>query len=107
MLTKDNLIKCNWHGNKTCCFCHEEETIQHLFFDCRSTRFIWSFSQVAFNLTKPQSVEHMFGGWLNGVTKHLRSLVFLGAAVTCWSIWLHKNDFVFEKKKLNSPLQVM
>jgi hypothetical protein len=47
VLIKDNLIKRNWHGNKTCCFCHEEETIQHLFFYCRSTRFIWSFSQVA------------------------------------------------------------
>ena len=49
----------------------------------------------------------MFGSWLNGVTKHLRSIVLLGAAVTCWSIWLNKNDFVFEKKKLNSPLQVI
>jgi len=53
---------------------------------------------VAFNLTKPQSVAHMFGGWLNGVTKHLRSLVLLGAAVTCSSIWLHRNDFVFKRK---------
>jgi hypothetical protein len=56
---------------------------------------------------KPQSVEHMFGSWLNGVTKHLRSIVLLGAAVTCWSIWLHRNDFVFEKKKFNSSLQVI
>ena len=31
-LTKDNLAKRNWQGNQQCCFCHENETIQHLFF---------------------------------------------------------------------------
>jgi hypothetical protein len=32
ILTKDNLAKRNWHGNKRCAFCHQEETIKHLFF---------------------------------------------------------------------------
>ena len=31
ILTKDNLTKRNWQGNQQCCFCHENETIQHLF----------------------------------------------------------------------------
>ena len=34
ILTKDNLIKRNWSGDKSCCFCDKEESIQHLFFDC-------------------------------------------------------------------------
>jgi hypothetical protein len=33
ILTKDNLIKRNWVGNKTCCFCDNKESIQHLFFN--------------------------------------------------------------------------
>jgi hypothetical protein len=32
ILTKDNLIKRNWHGNTKCSFCDHDETIQHLFF---------------------------------------------------------------------------
>lgn len=60
------------------------------------------FSQVGLNLRKPSSVAHMFGA-----TKQLRSLVLLDAAVTYWSIWLHRNDFVFEKKEFNSRLQVI
>jgi hypothetical protein len=32
VLTKDNLAKRNWQGNKRCCFCANDETIQHLFF---------------------------------------------------------------------------
>ena len=32
VLTKDNLARRNWQGSQKCCFCHENETIQHLFF---------------------------------------------------------------------------
>jgi hypothetical protein len=29
------VFKRNCQGNKRCCFCANDETIQHLFFDCR------------------------------------------------------------------------
>jgi hypothetical protein len=32
ILTKDNLAKRQWKGCTCCCFCSEQETIQHLFF---------------------------------------------------------------------------
>jgi hypothetical protein len=31
ILTKDNLIKRNWHGSKSCVFCSHDETIKHFF----------------------------------------------------------------------------
>ena len=31
ILTKDNLVRRNWQGNQQRCFCHKNETIQHLF----------------------------------------------------------------------------
>ena len=31
-----------WHGNQQYYFCHENETIQHLFFDCRFTKLVWA-----------------------------------------------------------------
>jgi hypothetical protein len=42
VLTKDNLAKQNWHRSKKCVFCHQDETIKHLFFQCRLARSIWS-----------------------------------------------------------------
>jgi hypothetical protein len=47
ILTKDNLAKRNWHRSKSCVFCHQDETIKHLFFQCRFARSIWSIIQVA------------------------------------------------------------
>jgi hypothetical protein len=32
VLTKDNLVRRNWSGNKLCVLCSHHESIQHLFF---------------------------------------------------------------------------
>jgi hypothetical protein len=41
VLTKDNLLRRNWQGNKKCAFCHLDETIQLLFIDCHYAQFMW------------------------------------------------------------------
>jgi len=106
ILTKDNLAKRHWQ-NKTCCFCHKSETIKHLFFECRLARMVWGLIHLAFGILRPSSVSNMFGNWLGGFDKTLRNIALLGAAVTVWSIWLHRNGIVFEKKTSSSPLQVI
>jgi hypothetical protein len=41
IFTKDNLAKCKWHMSQKCGFCHHDETIKHLFFQCKFARSIW------------------------------------------------------------------
>ena len=78
------------------------------FFECRRfARAVWSVIQAASGLSQPHSVSSMFGSWLCGLSKELKSLALLGAAATCWSLWLCRNDLVFEKKRTSSPLQVI
>jgi hypothetical protein len=67
ILIKDNLAKRNWHGCKKCVFCHEDETIKHLFFHCRFAKAIWSIIQIESNLHPPRNIANSFGNWLNGV----------------------------------------
>ena len=106
ILTKDNLVKRNWRGSRQCCFCHKDETIQHLFFDCQLARMIWAVIYAAFGISQPRSVPNMFGTWLTGINHNLKHLVLLGAAATCWSLWLCKNGVIFENKQY-SFLQVI
>ena len=82
-LTKNNLTKRNWQGNQQCCFCHEYETIQYLFFDCRMARLAWATVYAAWGIPKPRSFANMFGNWLKGITKNLKQLVLVGAAALC------------------------
>ena len=61
ILTKDNLVREHWHGNEKCCYCSNNETIQHLFFECHMARLIWRVIHTTFGLKKPNNVIHMFG----------------------------------------------
>ena len=83
------------------------ETIKHLFFDCRFAQAVWGLIFFAFGIPNPSSTTNMFGSWMSGLNKNQRSLSFLGAAATVWSLWLNRNDIVFEKKRSSSPLQVI
>lgn len=49
----------------------------------------------------------MFGSWLQGLPSNWQHIALLGATAVCWSLWLGKNDLVFEKKNCCSPLQVI
>ena len=99
VLTKDNLAKQNWHVNQRCCFCHENETIQHLFFECRFTRLVWVTVFAVGGLPQPRNVSNMFGNWTIGVPKEYKQLVPVGAAALCWSVWHCRNSMLFYNKQ--------
>jgi hypothetical protein len=106
ILTKGNLAKRNWHGNKSCVFCHHDETIKHLFSQCRFARSIWSIIQLAFDLYPPRSVANIFGNWLHGIDNRFRTFIRVGALAVIRSLWLSRNDKVFSGK-VSTPLQVI
>jgi hypothetical protein len=106
ILTKDNLARRNWQGSKKCVFCHQDETIKHLFLQCRFARSIWSLIQAAFSLYPPTSIANVFGNWLHGIDLRFRTLIRVGAIAVIWSLWLCRNDKVFDDKNY-SLLQVI
>jgi hypothetical protein len=83
ILTKDNLLKRKWNGDSKCNFCGLEETIQHLFFDCRVARFVWNLLYITFNCKPPHSTTHLFGSWTRSFAPVLRNQITLGIAVVC------------------------
>jgi hypothetical protein len=106
ILTKDNLARRNWHGSKKCVFCNHDESIKHLFFQCQFARSIWSIIQIGSSLYPPQSVANIFGNWLNGVDNRFKLLIRVGAIAVIWSLWLCRNDKVFNDKN-SSLMQVI
>lgn len=50
ILTKDNLAKRRWEGSKRCCFCDQNEIIQHLFLKCPLAKLLRRMIHVAFML---------------------------------------------------------
>ena len=106
VLTKDNLARRNWQGSKKCCFCTHDETIKHLLFQCKFARSMWSVIQIASNLYLSTSVANIFGHSLDGISNRFKTLIRVRAYALIWSLWLCRNDFVFNERNA-SPLQVI
>jgi len=107
ILTKDNLARRQWKGDRKCCFCSTNETIQHLLFDCHYAKFMWRIVLISFNLKPPTSVHNLFTGWFEGLNRKRKSQILVGASAICWDLWLTWNDVVFDKAIAPSYLQVI
>jgi hypothetical protein len=90
-----------------CYFCNNLETIQHLFFDCVLSKFLWRVIQLTFGLTKSRNIKHVHGGWVQNMNEKNKRLLFVRVGTMFWSIWLNQNDIIFNKKQILSYLQVM
>jgi hypothetical protein len=107
LLTKDNLVKRNWHGCTKCCFCNEPETINHLFLSCPFAKIVWRMIYFTFGIHPPANITNMFGNWLNGVHKLDKNRIRIGISAVCWSIWTNRNDIIFNRQKGTNFLQVI
>lgn len=85
----------------------KNEKIKHLFFECQFVRAVWAVVQATTGLPQPCSASNMFGSWLRHLSKDFKPLVLLGAGAICWSLWLYRNDIIFERKGVSSPVQVI
>ena len=94
-------------GVKKCCFCDQEETIQHLFITCPFAKMVWRIVHMALNLTPPNNITHLFGNWLGGVSKSDKVPIRVGVCALLWAIWNIPNDYIFNNAKLCSFMQVI
>lgn len=97
------LFRRNVIASSLCLFCGEcEETVEHLFFECHTSNFIWHCSPLGFNfevgarLPFVKWLENWFSSALNNSTITM-SIIFL------WHIWLVRNKFIWEDIPVNPP----
>ena len=73
---KVNLARRNWKGCKQCCFCNNDETIAHLFFECHIARLLWQIIFVTFGIHKPTNLSICLGLGYKAYNGHKRILFF-------------------------------
>ena len=78
-----------------------------MFFDYHIAKFVWNQLYFTFGINPPRSVNHMLGSWLSGFSAQLRKMMLVGASALCWSVWLCRNEVVFQKVYPNSYMQVL
>ncbi|CAN6179680.1 unnamed protein product [Urochloa humidicola] len=107
ILTRDNLIKRNWMGDKRCNFCVADESVQHLFFDCSLARYVWSLVAMTVGADcRPNSIDQ-FWIWAHRYLPAYKNIHMTSLSAFCWAIWNYRNRIYFEKKRVHSPTEVI
>ena len=98
-LTRDNLAKRQHVEDLTCVFCCEPESLQHLFFYCVVARQVWLVIANCTKMPVPNSFESLLPFWKK---KKSFDAVNLISAATLWSLWLFRNEIVFQGRRWRS-----
>jgi hypothetical protein len=106
-LTKDNLARRNWHGDKLCCFCHLPESINIYSLSAFYAKFLWRSIHLLFRILPPTSIDDLFENWSKVGNKKYNTLLLTAASALLWAVWLTRNEIVFDKHKPKSLLQVL
>ena len=83
ILIKDNLANRNWHGRLQCWSCHHDETIKHMFFQCKFPHYKCYICSMTCH-----RVANIFGNWLCGMDHMYIIFIRVGAVAIRWSLLL-------------------
>ena len=77
------------------------------FFECFYAKFLWRVVHLGFRISPPLSIDDLFVNWSKvGGTIH-NSLLLTAASALCWTIWITRNEVVFDKCRSKFFLQVL
>ena len=103
ILTWENLQKKGFHGFAICVLCFsEEETVEHLFINCKIWRMVTDHVCDILNLaafSPSVSLGEMIRGWIENLPRnsHFSLLPFH----MMWIFWKARNRAIFEGEKKN------
>jgi hypothetical protein len=70
-------------------------------------RSVWGVVFASFGVSPPLNFDHLCGSWLDNWTGKSRKLILIGVAALLWSIWLSRNEIIFNKCASKSFVQVI
>lgn len=94
----------NFNLGSMCPWCRAaEESVKHLFWDCSIAKWAWDYVRTWWSVlnklvsTSEFSLVKLFKMQRN---KQCRKIWIMVIAAACWTIWLARNDFIFNKSKI-------
>ncbi|XP_058783374.1 uncharacterized protein LOC131658055 [Vicia villosa] len=101
ILTKDRLTKFGIITDKGCCFCQEDETIDHLYFGCRYIERIWRTILTWMGYNRIGELWNAEQEWIIREANKKgwrRQLLKTALAETAHMIWKVRNEAIFHQK---------
>jgi hypothetical protein len=108
LATKDKLRKFGVNLDVKCCFCNQEETLNHLFFSCTVMRHVWQkvLQWLHVDHTPLEWTDELI--WLTRQSKKKgwkAQLLKVAAAETIYMLWKYRNDICFDNQVHNTKIE--
>lgn len=92
------MIKRQWPGSPKCYFCHKNETMLHLFFECTVARVVCGCLGYLLGTDMIPSSTWQYFIWMRRFVPGLKTFFVEGLGAVCWAIWKTRNSVCFERK---------
>jgi hypothetical protein len=102
ILTKDNMLRRNWHGDPCCYFCDRPENMD-LMFECPIAKVVWGVIAMCFHQNSRPLSFTQYWDWIPLALPGGDRVYMVGPAAVCWTIWKGRNKTCFEKKQIKNP----
>ena len=92
------LKKKHWKRDGRCILCRVVESVDHIFFECVISSFVWCSCMEALGWDRPPAnLADFLSNWLPLGCNDYHLKLFQFAVVT-WAIWVNRNKMTIEKK---------
>jgi hypothetical protein len=95
LATVDNLNRKGMHKPEECVFCHEKESIGHLFFECAVAKTVWAYVCEFLGVEIGSDFISVASRW---ISKQKCYVVNIISTAVLRGLWLIRNDFVFKNR---------
>jgi hypothetical protein len=99
LATVDNLNRKGCKKDTHCCYCGENESISHLFFECVVAKVIWSYISDLVGIEVGGDYVSVASKWLSKEKNYCINVI---SAAALRSIWLTRNAMIFDKQVWSS-----
>jgi hypothetical protein len=107
ILTKNNMLSRNWHGDPCCYFYDKPENMDHLMFECPIAKVVWGLIGICFHQNSRPLSFTQYWDWIPLALPGGDRVYMVGLAAVCWAIWKGRNKTCFEKKQIKNPGEIL
>ena len=95
-------------GPEKCFVCDKHETTDHILFQCPIAVFLWSFTRDCLGWSmSPTSCSTLFLEIVERCRGKKQMVTLFLCAGALWSMWKSRNDVVFNKKVMTTPVALI
>ncbi|XP_058768387.1 uncharacterized protein LOC131642117 [Vicia villosa] len=98
LATKDRIARFGVNTNGECCWCKQVETLDHIFFECTTTGFVWSNVLTWLGYNRTPEYWSREKEWISDKTKKKgwkSQLLKIATTETVYEVWRNRNDITF------------